>query len=511
MAERAVIYCRVSTKEQVQNFSLETQRKASLDYCIRAGWACDVCFSDEGYSAKTTKRLQFLRMLEYCRKNRGRVLHLVVYSLDRFARSAYDHAMIEARLNQVGVDLHSATQPTDDSAAGRVMKNVFSAFAQFDNDIRAERTEAGMREAVRRGRWVWVAPLGFRNNARDRGGPSLIQDPAAGPLMKAAFEEVATARHSASEVLSRLSRRGLRTRNGRIVSLQTFSALLRNPVFAGRIVARKWGICVRGDWEPIVSDDTFYATQAVLDGRRPTLTPYQRNHPDFPLRRFVRCSECGKPLTGGWSRGRSRRYPYYNCYKTGCRRVNVRSETLEELFARLLDEFRLAPEFWRLFDVAVRDVWEKRHGETECDQRRQEKRIHDLRRQKDRLVDRFVAEAETGSETLQQALRERIERLDEEIRTTEFEPRGPGPAEADVESAIRFGRKMSGDPARMWTALSLGGKQRLQQVVFPEGVTFDGEVFRTAPTSSVFEYLRGIQMAKEGLASPTGFEPVLPP
>ena len=45
--------------------------------------------------------------------------------------------------------------------------------------------------------------------------------------------------------------------------------------------------------------------QAVLDGRIVVTGPRQRNHPDFPLRGFVRCDTCGKPLTGSWSKGRN--------------------------------------------------------------------------------------------------------------------------------------------------------------------------------------------------------------
>jgi hypothetical protein len=43
--------------------------------------------------------------------------------------------------------------------------------------------------------------------------------------------------------------------------------------------------------------------------------PRQRNHPDFPLRGFVRCEACGRPLTGSWSKGRNGHYAYYHCQR----------------------------------------------------------------------------------------------------------------------------------------------------------------------------------------------------
>src|SRR5439155_5426759 len=76
---QAVIYCRVSTKEQVENLSLATQRRACEEYCRRAGWGVARAFVDAGESAKTADRPEFQSMLAYCRENRKRVGVVVVY------------------------------------------------------------------------------------------------------------------------------------------------------------------------------------------------------------------------------------------------------------------------------------------------------------------------------------------------------------------------------------------------------------------------------------------------
>ena len=55
---RAVIYCRVSTKEQAQNLSLPTQLRACRDYCEREGYEVAKVFIDAGESAKTIDRLE---------------------------------------------------------------------------------------------------------------------------------------------------------------------------------------------------------------------------------------------------------------------------------------------------------------------------------------------------------------------------------------------------------------------------------------------------------------------
>src|SRR5689334_1126684 len=58
-AIRAVIYCRVSTKEQTQNLSLPTQERACRAYCDQNGFVADRVFVDAGESAKTTERPEF--------------------------------------------------------------------------------------------------------------------------------------------------------------------------------------------------------------------------------------------------------------------------------------------------------------------------------------------------------------------------------------------------------------------------------------------------------------------
>ena len=43
------------------------------------------------------------------------------------------------------------------------LKNIIANVAQFDNDVRTERSVGGMKEAVREGRYVWPAPIGYKN------------------------------------------------------------------------------------------------------------------------------------------------------------------------------------------------------------------------------------------------------------------------------------------------------------------------------------------------------------
>ena len=104
---------------------------------------------------------------------------MVVFNLTRFARDKYDHFALRSHLQSLGISLRSATEPIDDTSTGKLMEGVLAAFAQFDNDVRSDRTRAGMKAALELGRWTFLAPLGYLN-APKRSGKSLMPDPERG-------------------------------------------------------------------------------------------------------------------------------------------------------------------------------------------------------------------------------------------------------------------------------------------------------------------------------------------
>ena len=263
----AVIYVRVSTKEQTENLSLPTQLRACEEYCRRQGYEILERFHEEGESAKTTDRSQLQALLKYCRTHKGKVHFVVVYNLTRFAREKYDHFALRAHLKSLGISLRSATEPIDDTSTGKLMEGVLAAFAQFDNDVRSERTLAGMKAALALGRWTFQAPLGYLN-APKWSNSSLVHDPERGPLVRQAFEDLATGRFTKQEVIApRHRRRSAHAARDRPLSPQTFGQMLRNRIYIGQVESPDCGVSARGDFEPLVDEATFYRAQAVLDGR----------------------------------------------------------------------------------------------------------------------------------------------------------------------------------------------------------------------------------------------------
>ena len=96
----AVIYVRVSTKEQTENLSLPTQLCACEEYCRHQGYEVLERFHEEGESAKSADRSQLQNLLTFCRLNKGRVHFVVVFNLTRFARDKYDHFELRSHGNR---------------------------------------------------------------------------------------------------------------------------------------------------------------------------------------------------------------------------------------------------------------------------------------------------------------------------------------------------------------------------------------------------------------------------
>lgn len=121
---RAVIYCRVSTKEQVSNLSLATQEKICREYCAREGLSVAAVFIEEGESAKSAQRTKLVEMLAYCRSSRPRIDTLVVHSLSRFSRDVLNHHQIRNTLLAFGTSLRSATETLDNSPSGKLVETL---------------------------------------------------------------------------------------------------------------------------------------------------------------------------------------------------------------------------------------------------------------------------------------------------------------------------------------------------------------------------------------------------
>jgi site-specific DNA recombinase len=191
-------------------------------------------------------------------------------------------------------------------------------------------------------------------------------------LVRKGFELVATGSYNADDVLRTVTALGLRTARGEPLPRQTWHAMLRNPLYAGWV--KSGDLLVRGVHPPIVSQELFDAVQGVLTGRSKTAQSRQVLNPDFPLRQFIRCAKCNKGLTAGIAK---KKFPYYWCYKPGCRSVFISAEKLEKEFVALLEMHQPTMELLERLPEIAKQLWKVRQERVEQDSRALTIRLQD--------------------------------------------------------------------------------------------------------------------------------------
>jgi hypothetical protein len=115
-----------------------------------------------------------------------------------------------------------------------------------------------MKAALELGRWTFPAPLGYLN-APKWSNSSLVHDPERGPLVRQAFEDLATGQYSKQEVIARATEAGLRSRKGLKLSPQSFGQMMRNPIYVGKVESPDYDVSTKGNFEPLVDEARFTA------------------------------------------------------------------------------------------------------------------------------------------------------------------------------------------------------------------------------------------------------------
>ncbi|HYM65159.1 MAG TPA: recombinase family protein [Candidatus Sulfotelmatobacter sp.] len=350
--KKAVIYLRVSTEEQVDNFSLDTQEEICRKEADKRGYEVIQIFREEGRSAKNILgRPTLINLIEYCRKNVNQVQAVFVYRLDRISRQTADYLAIRKKLGEKNVNIISATEPTGDSPTEKLVETILAGFAQLDNDIRSERAKNGLRARFLSGKLVsGYAPIGYTSQAG-----YVVKDPKTWDLVKKAWDLMETGSKSLSEMAKEMNLWGLRWyKQGKeyLIKPQTADKIFRNKFYMGVMASKTYKEEIQGQHVPMISEQQFYKVQAILDGRnvnQVALSTRVHSREDMPLRRIIRCSLCGLGLTGGWSKGRSKKYAYYRCSNKSCKLGSVKVDVLEETLINLLKQISPKKECIDLF------------------------------------------------------------------------------------------------------------------------------------------------------------------
>ena len=151
--KRVVAYCRVSTKQEEQLNSYETQRAAYIEMISKnPDWRLVKIFADKGITGTSVKnRDEFNKMIRFCKQ--GKVDMIITKSISRFARNTEDCLHYTRMLNRYGVDvyfeeqkLHS-TQPGADFYIG-----IYGSIAQSESENISANVRWGKEQSAKQGK-----------------------------------------------------------------------------------------------------------------------------------------------------------------------------------------------------------------------------------------------------------------------------------------------------------------------------------------------------------------------
>jgi site-specific DNA recombinase len=338
---RVAIYRRISTDEDHQPYSLDAQEQRLRAYVSsQPDWQLVRTFTDQA-SGATTDRPGLARALTEAKA--GRYDLLLVYRVDRFARSVRGLATLLEQLDAAGVAFRSATEPFDTTtAAGRMMVQMLGVFAEFERATIIDRVISGMERKAARGEWCGGSrPYGY---TVDSTTGYLQVSPDESPLVPIIFDLYVKQHLGAKSIGNWLSERGHRTRSGRPWNHIAVLTVLRNRAYVGEVFFRN--NYHPAPHPPLIDSETFVAAQRILETRGENHSRRASNKSDYLLAGLISCTHCGARFVGGAANGSKYRYRYYTCFSrhrygtSECAADRLPADELEAVvLARLADTY----------------------------------------------------------------------------------------------------------------------------------------------------------------------------
>ena len=370
-----------------------------------------------------------------------------------------------------------------------------------------------MRARIQNGYWVFQAPVGYRYERESGQGKILVRDEPNASILQEAFEGYASGRFETQvEVKRFLEQQPSFPKdlpNGEIRNQRIYDMLTR-MVYTGYVEAPNWGVGLReGKHEGLISLETFEKIQARLKGT--AKAPARKDiNADFPLRGFILCDDCNKPLTACWSQGKHQKYPYYLCATKGCSsyRKSIKRDELEREFETVLQKLQPAESLFGLARTMFKDAWDMRLAQASQVVKTLKANVAKLESQIDGLLDRIV---ETSNASVVSAYEKKIARLEREKALAVEKLVTSGKPQRTLEESFEHALQFLSSPWSIWNNSDLIGKRTVLRLAFLEPLAFSRkEGLRTPNLAFPFKALGKIYSGNCEMARPKGFEPLTP-
>ena len=509
--EKAVIYCRVSSaKQTVRGDGLASQETRCREFAKYKGYEVVEVFRDDT-SGSLTSRPGMQAMLSFLKAQRKEPHAVIIDDISRLARGLMAHFELRVKIGDAGGVLVSPSIEFGEDSDSQLVENLLASVSQHQRQKNGEQTVNRMRARVQNGYWVFQAPVGYRYERESGHGKLLVRDEPNASILQEALEGYASGRFATQvEVKRFLERQPSFPKdlpNGEIRNQRVYEMLTR-VVYAGYVEAPNWGVSLRkGKHEGLISFETFEKIQARLTST--AKAPARKDiNADFPLRGFILCNDCGKPLTACWSQGKNSKYPYYLCASKGCTsyRKSIKREELEGEFENLLQRLEPSENLFGLVKAMFKDAWDLRLVQAAQATMALKAKATEVEKQIEVLLDRIV---DSGNASVIAAYEKRITKLEREKALAEEKLATGGKPRRTLEESFEHALQFLSSPWKIWSNSDLIGKKTVLRLAFLEPLAYcRNQGLRTPNLAFPFKALSEIYSGKCEMAHPTGFEPV---
>lgn len=333
--KRASIYARVSTVEQAEEgYSIDEQINVIRQWCEREGYVVYKEYVDRGISGKNIKGRPAIQELLHD-ANQKCFDVVLVWKMNRLSRKSVDLLTIVEKLQNKGIGFRSYTERYEtETPSGRLQFQMMAAIAEFERANIAENVKMGMLARAREGSWNGGQVLGYDvvsipSDNRKRKISKLVINEKEAQTVRRIFE-LYTGGHGYKAIANKVNKEGHRSKKGNSFSINAIRTILTNPIYVGFIrynVRQDWSekrrnninpnpVIEKGQHEPIISEETWEKSQAILKSR--SKTPNRVHSGEYPLTGVMKCPACGAGMVLGRTTNRNkdgskRVLEYYVC------------------------------------------------------------------------------------------------------------------------------------------------------------------------------------------------------
>ena len=361
--QKAIIYCRVSSERQKnEGHGLESQEHRCREYASQKNYLVEHVFRDSFTGGGDfARRPAMSEMVEYLDSKPYNSYIVIFDDIKRLARDTEQHLKLRQLFQRRGVKVECPNFVFDDSPEGKYVETIMAATAELERQQNRRQVLQKMKARLEAGYWCFPdLPIGYEFKKDPVHGKIPVSNEKA-EIIKEALEGYASGRFQDKVDVQRFLQ-SKDIKDGKPVYPEFVSRFLQKIFYAGYIEYPEWEVPrLKAHHTGIISLETFENIQSKLNGKKTTHVKKILN-PDFPLRTFVLCSCCYKPLTGSWSKGRNGKFAYYRCKEKACieEGKSIRKVDIEERFEYILSQIKPNDNILTLAKAILFDVWKKR-------------------------------------------------------------------------------------------------------------------------------------------------------